>query len=323
LTIHTGDGTLRHMKVVALIIGVVCAVVAAFVFIPVVQGVIVPMPGTLSEMVRESEAKQPVEGEVHRDLVYLESWAGRRRFDLYEPLGEFEYGRPPLVVFLHGGSWIHGDKITIRVIDRFLRRMREAGYFVAAVNYTTNVLRGINGPVENTKAAIRLLAAEADHFGYDPQNIGLYGVSAGGHLGLLAGSTMESDIFSFAFIFAESAPTDLMAMKEGDAFGHSVSFRLFPNDRLRELSPITYADAGLPPVLLFHGGADRTVHVRQSTRYAEAIKEVGGSVELVLYPEGNHAFLNLSDDDWYEQETRALAYFEKQFSRQAAANSFK
>jgi len=66
------------MKIAALIIGVVCAVVAAFVFIPAVQGLIVPMPGMLNEMVRESEAKQPVEGEVHRDLVYRESWAGRR-----------------------------------------------------------------------------------------------------------------------------------------------------------------------------------------------------------------------------------------------------
>jgi len=78
--------------------------------------------------------------------------------------------------------------------------MREAGYFVAAVNYTTTVLGGINGPVENTKAAVRRLAEEADRFGYDPQNMGLYGVSAGGHLGLLAGSTMESDAFSFTAV---------------------------------------------------------------------------------------------------------------------------
>ena len=60
------------------------------------------------------------------------------------------------------------------------------------------------------------------------------------------------------------------------------------------------------------------MHVHQSTCYAEAIEEIGGSVELVIYPEGNHAFLNLSDEVWYEQETRALAYFEKQFARQAA-----
>ena len=283
--------------------------------LPALQSVVTPMPNMVREMVRESKEKAPVDGTVHKDLVYNRDLFRRYRLDIYEPLGTDPDGTQPLVVFFHGGSWLHGDKVTIRVVDRFLRRMREAGFFVASVNYTTSIYRGLGGPVENAREAVRWLGKEAPRFGYDPHNIGLYGVSSGGHLALMAGSTTEEQGFSFAFLFAESAPTDLVAMKEGDAFEHSGVFRVFPRRRLEELSPINYVDADLPPVLLFHGEQDQTVAVSQSVRYAEALENAGGNVELVLYPEGEHAFLNLTDDVWYRQETRGLQYFRDKFGK--------
>lgn len=303
------------MRIAAVVLLVVVAAAAAFVFVPAVQGIVVPMPGTIRELVEESEEKTPVDGVVHRNLVYTGTDADEQRLDIYEPLAPFSDGQSPLVVFLHGGSWIHGDKITIRVVDRFLRRMREAGYTVAAVNYTTSVLRGLRGPLENTRDAVLWLADQAPRFGYDEHNIGLYGVSAGGHLALMAASTMEQEGFTFAFVFAECAPTDLIGMRDGDAFDHSIAFRAFPERRLRELSPIHHINQKLPPVLIFHGGQDQTVHVRQSERYAEALEAAGLPVELVIYPEGDHAFLNLSDEMWYKQETRGLAWFDRRFRR--------
>jgi acetyl esterase/lipase len=338
------------MGFVVYIVLIVLTTAAAFVFIPALQGVFLPMPGTIRRLVRESAAKPPPAGNVHTDLVYHRDWARRQRLDIYEPLAPYapvvapqptgpsgaedgaegvsgarsgaEELRPPLVVFLHGGSWIHGDKITIRVVDRFLRRMREEGFFVAAVNYTTTLLRGFAGPVSNTERALEWLGENADRFGYDPHNMGLYGVSSGGHLALLVGSTMECGSCSFAFLFGECAPTDLVAMREGDAFENSRSFRFFRTEELRRLSPMSYVerpeDAGtarqLPPILLYHGAADRTVHVRQAERYAAAVEAAGGDVELVVYPEGDHAFLNMSDDAWYEQETRGLRFFRERFA---------
>ena len=309
------------VRVLSILVVTIVALAAAFIFIPAVQGLVVPMPGTIRTLVRESEAKPPAGGVVHRDLVYRDGAFRDQHVDIYEPLAEFSGGTPPIVVFFHGGSWIHGDKITIRVVDRFLRRMREAGYFVAAVNYTTNLLRGFEGPLDNTRVAIRWLAEQASRYGYDRHNMGLYGVSAGGHLALLAVSTMEHDGFSPAFVFAECAPTDLVAMKEGEAFEHSFTFRFFSERRLRELSPLHHINDALPPVLLFHGGRDQTVHVRQSERYAAALKEAGRPVDLIVYPEGDHAFLNLSDEMWYRQETTGLAWFDLHFRQNPAAGT--
>ncbi|MFW5689696.1 MAG: alpha/beta hydrolase [Spirochaetota bacterium] len=282
---------------------------------PRVQALFVPQPLVVERLVREAREMPPAEPTVHRDIPYHTTLRRTLRLDIYEPLGNVASDQaPPIVVFLHGGSWIQGDKVTIRIVDRFLSRMRQAGYFVAAINYTTSVFRLLGGTLENTKRAIRWLAAHAEEYGYDPHRIGLYGVSAGGHLALMAASTMQLEEAGFAFVFAECAPTDLVGMREGDAFENSRVFRLFPEDRLRALSPITHVIEDLPPVLLFHGGEDQTVSLRQSERYAEALEEAGGEAEFVVYPEGDHAFLNLSDETWYRQETRALEYFAAKFA---------
>lgn len=306
---------MRH--VTAWLIAVPLSLVIGLSF-PGVHGALVPMPGEVDRLTAESRAKPPVQPPTHLDVVYRASLMRRQRLDTYEPLAPAPDGRAPVVIFLHGGSWIHGDRVTIRVVDRFLRRMREAGYFVIAPDYTTSVLRGLRGPLANVEAAIRWVADQADHYGYDPHNIGLYGVSAGGHLALMAASTMSDPGLSFAFVFAECAPSDLVALRDGEAFEHSGRLRVFAERRLEALSPVNHVTAGLPPVLLFHGGQDQVVDIRQSERYAAALGEVGAAVEFVRYPDGDHGFLNLPDDVWYQQETRALRFFAEQFARRVA-----
>ncbi|MFW6292187.1 MAG: alpha/beta hydrolase [Spirochaetota bacterium] len=302
--------------------------------LPQVQALYLPSPDLVRRLVAESEAMPPAPPVVHRDVVYHRGLLQAHRLDVYEPTAPWEPGaggvsevggatgvggatdaaRPPVVVFFHGGSWIQGDKVTIRVVDRFLARMRGAGYFVVAVNYTTSIARGLAGPVENARRAVRWVAAQADSYGWDAHNMGLYGVSAGGHVALMAASTLELSDASLAFAFIECAPTDLVEMREGDAFERSNVFGLFPESRLRALSPVTHVNAELPPILIFHGGRDLTVAMDQSELYVEAVRGAGGRAELVRYPEGDHAFLNLPDETWYEQETRALAFFDQAFS---------
>ena len=101
-----------------------------------------PDPLYVEDLIEKSESMPPAPGTVHTDLIFKSDLFSRKALDLYEPLTSYTAGRAPLVVFYHGGSWIYGDKITIRIIDRFLNRMRAQGYFVASVNYTTSLLCG-------------------------------------------------------------------------------------------------------------------------------------------------------------------------------------
>ena len=279
--------------------------------VPAVQKFATPAPIIMEELMRQAAEAPPAPGVVHYNISYRRTVFREQKLDIYEPTVAFTKGEAPVVIFFHGGSWIKGDKVTIRVIDRFLNRMREQGYFVVAPNYTTTLFRGLQGPLDNTKAAVQWVVENGQNYGYDPDNIGLYGVSAGGHLALLAGSTMESPSFSLFLI--ECAPTDLVAMRSGDAYDSSWVFKLLPEERLRALSPITYVDRELPPILIYHGTADRVVHIDQSIRYTRAAVEAGAEVELVRYVGGNHAFLNYTDEQWYEQESRALAFMAEHF----------
>ncbi|MFW5811413.1 MAG: alpha/beta hydrolase [Alkalispirochaetaceae bacterium] len=294
---------------------VIAAVTLSALLVPRLLVTLTPAPEVLREVMESATCRPPAPGVVHRDLTYPTGHWGSRRLDIYEPVGGCSRGEAPVVVFFHGGSWIKGDKVMIRIIDRFLTRIREAGCFLIAVNYTTTPLLGRQGPRRNCEAAIRWIRAKAPEYGYDPDNLGLYGVSAGGHLALLTLSTMEEVPFSFGFI--ECAPTDLVAMREGDAFAKSSVFRLLPEGRLRALSPITHIRANQAPVLIFHGDADRTVHLNQSLLYQEAAREVGAEVELEVYPGGDHAFLNFDEETWKEQEERAFRFMSHAFKRKA------
>lgn len=300
---------------------------------PAFRGLDSSDPDSLRKLELESAEKPAPAEPVAYDIPYKRRLLRTLRLDVYGPLPASPRqvgaaggsgpasgagvirGPAPVIVFFHGGSWIRGDKLTIRIVDRFLRRMREAGYFVVAANYTDSLLRGLGGPVENARDAVAWVAENADSYGFDPHRIGLYGVSAGAHLALMVASDPPEESLTISFAFAECAPTDLIAMRDGDAFGSSGVFRIFRESRLRALSPITHVSAMMPPVLLFHGDADRIVHVDQSRRYAVALERAGGDVELVEYPGGDHAFLNFPDEIWYEQETRALEYFEQAFAR--------
>jgi acetyl esterase/lipase len=273
---------------------------------------LVPQSEDITELVNQARAMPPVSGTVHLDLAYRGLFRPGARLDLYQPLTSFETGEAPLVVFFHGGSWIRGDKVTIRIIDRFLRRMRLAGYFVASVNYRSNVLGGFAAPVNNATRSVLWLRERAELYGYDPDNIGLYGISAGGHVALMTEADLR-DSGAISFILSECSPVDLVAMAEGDAFESSPALNMLPESYLRRHSPIEYVSGDMPPVLIYHGDADRIVHVRQAYELFDAIRDAGGRAELEIYEDGTHAFLGMPDSLWYEQESRALIFMAENF----------
>jgi acetyl esterase/lipase len=117
-----------------------------------------------------------------QDLQYVEHGHERNRLDLYLP--EKAESRLPLIVWIHGGGWQAGSKEACPTVY-----LAAKGYAVASINYRLSQHAAYPAQIEDCKAAIRWLRANAAKYHLDPDRVGVWGGSAGGHLVALLGTT--------------------------------------------------------------------------------------------------------------------------------------
>src|SRR5207253_7695708 len=105
--------------------------------------------------------------------------------DVYLPTVRVS-GPSPVVMYVHGGGWTSGDKSWV---DGVLKESEFTGrgYLVAAVNYRLAPQYRWPAQIEDVKCAVRYLRANAATYNIDPNRIGAWGTSAGGHLVALMG----------------------------------------------------------------------------------------------------------------------------------------
>ena len=118
-----------------------------------------------------------------RDLEYVAGGHERQRLDLYTP--EKADGPLPVIVWVHGGAWMGGAKDAGVPALPFVGK----GYAVASINYRFSQHAAFPAQIEDCKAAIRWLKANAKAFDLDPERIGVWGASSGGHLVTLLGTS--------------------------------------------------------------------------------------------------------------------------------------
>jgi len=239
-------------------------------------------------------ARPPLEpgvGANRFDIQYGEAGGEKLLLDAHVPQTD---GKHPVVLIVHGGGWMAGDRET-DIVPVFAP---------VATNYTWFTIYYRLAPTNrwpacfnDVKTAIRWVKAHAAEYKGDPDRIALLGYSAGGHLVTLAGTHPDPDTKVQAVI-AFAPPTDLVADNERRG-GLSVSMRnLFGYDStnitddvravLKENSPLTYVTPGLPPFLICQGSADKTVPANQSIAFVEKLRSVGVSTDLIEIPEGQH-----------------------------------
>ena len=116
--------------------------------------------------------------------------------NLYVPESETP---PPLIVAIHGGGFILND-CESRQAQLFYQYFRDHGYAVATVNYRLAQEAKFPAAVQDVKAAVRFLKANADTYGYDASRVAVWGESAGGYLCVMAGVTAEGEFDDLPFI---------------------------------------------------------------------------------------------------------------------------
>jgi len=240
---------------------------------------------------------------VHRDLPYVSDGHERHRLDLYLPNDRNDL---PLIIYIHGGAWLAGSK------DRpvplpFLAE----GYAVASINYRLSQHALFPAQIEDCKAAVRWLRANAGRYGLDPNRFAAWGESAGGHLAALLGTAGDANQFDVGENLAVSSrvqavvdffgPTDLLQMDAHRLPGGQVHNTAdSPESRLvggpvqenKEkaiaANPITYVTKDDPPFLIVHGDADPLVPHHQSELLEAALKKAGVPVTFYTVKGGGH-----------------------------------
>jgi acetyl esterase/lipase len=202
----------------------------------------------------------------------------------------------PAVLCLHGGGWVAGErKQMAQTIEVLARR----GYVAVAPDYRLAPQHRFPAQLEDCKAVVRWLRANATTYKIEPNRIGAVGLAAGGHLACLLGVTHRDDGFEgkggnpepssgVQAVVSLSGPTDLTQPVWGKV---AVERNLVPllggtieqvPNAYRAASPMTYASRGGPPFLFIHGAADRVVPASQAQALAEKLRQAGGSARIVL-----------------------------------------
>ncbi len=240
---------------------------------------------------------------VHPDIAYGPH--ERNRFDVYLPDAPGPY---PTIIWLHPGGWIAGDKAASMPVWDWTDR----GYAIVSVNYRYAVApHTVSDSVDDAIAAVRQVLRDHAEWNLEPDRVGVYGFSAGGHLAAMIGHAgldeegLNEEGLDVAAIAIAGAPTDLVPLLDptvrffdgnrGDDVVSAVQDLLgcaaTPDtctDRASMLSPARL-DPGPADLLIVHGNNDHIVDVDQARRlHARAIED-GASADLVVVDGGGHA----------------------------------
>ena len=237
---------------------------------------------------------------IQRDLVYKRVNGAVLTLDLYCP--EKVSGPAPVIVWVHGGGWRRGGKKRCPAVA-----LVPDGYAVASIDYRLSSTAPFPAQIEDCKAAVRWLRANAAKYNLDADRIGVWGMSAGGHLAALLGTSGgvreldgTGDNMSYSSrvqaVCDIAGPSDLVRLYQeasqsrGDKSGKVMSdiAALVGSSAEQNVttstaaSPIHYVSKDDPPFLIIHGENDATIPVTQAESFAAALKAAGVETTLEI-----------------------------------------
>jgi acetyl esterase/lipase len=260
------------------------------------------------------------------DIVYGRKFGTALTMDVFTPR---ERVNGLGVILVVSGGWFSAHEA---IQPMFVERLIARGYTVFAVVHGSQPKFTIPEILQDMNRAVRFVRFHARDYKIDPERIGIYGASAGGHLSLMQGTAGDrgnsdsrdpvertsSRVQAVACFFP---PTDFLnygkpgenALGRGVLAGFKAPFDFHERDpktgtfeRItdeskileigRQISPITHVSADDPPTLIIHGDADKLVPIQQAESFVAKLKEAGVTAKLVVKPGAGHGWADLPKD---------------------------
>jgi triacylglycerol lipase len=223
-------------------------------------------------------------------------------------------GRFPGVLIVHGGAWRGGNR---HHLAKAAGALAKAGYVTVSIDYRLAPKDPFPAQIDDCKDAVRWMRTNAEKYHIDPDRVGGFGYSAGGHLVVLLGTADEEPQEKKA----AAVSSRLQAVVAG---GAPVDFQLLPPNAevlsywlggtraqkpelYRRASPLEFVSADDPPMFLFHGARDIVVPSISTIAMAAKLQAAKVPVETLLIDKKGHIRTMLDE----EAIERAVSFFEK------------
>jgi acetyl esterase/lipase len=260
------------------------------------------------------------------DVVYGRKHGMALTMDVFAPK---ENANGLGVIFVVSGGWVSGHAgVSLPLMEPLLKR----GYTVFAVIHGSQPRFTIPEAIEDINRSVRYIRHHARDYAIDPAHLGIYGLSAGGHLSLMQGTAgdhgkqrlldaVERESSRVQAVAAFFPPTDFLnygnpgveALGTGvlKPFRAAFDFNEFhpleevyvriTDEKKREaigkkISPIYHVTSETPPTLILHGDADKLVPHQQSEIFLAKLKEAGIEGKLVTKPGAGHGWPEINKD---------------------------
>lgn len=260
------------------------------------------------------------------DIIYGRKWGTALTLDVFSP--KTSSNRRGVILVLSGG-WFSAKGV---LGPPFMRDLLDRGYTIFAVVHGSQPKYTIPEAVDDMHRAARYIRHHARDYDIDPDRIGVYGGSAGGHLSLMLGlagkpgdpaakdpvDRHSSQVQAVACFYP---PTDFLNFGETGrivvgkgvlpGFRAPFDFQEFDSqtkaflpvtdeikilDIGKQISPAYHVDPADAPTLIIHGDADKLVPVQQSQLLMVKLEESKVPHELVIREKADHGWKDLDQD---------------------------
>jgi acetyl esterase/lipase len=261
-----------------------------------------------------------------QDVIYGRKFGTALTMDVFQPkTNPNGFG----LVFVVSGGWFSAREV---IAPAFVTPFIKRGYTVFAVVHGSQPKFTIPEILEDIHRAVRYIRYHAQDYHIDPDHIGIYGGSAGGHLSLMQGTApkdgdpqapdpvnrVSSRVQAVACFYP---PTDFFNYgKPGeDALGRGILagfqapfdfrdydpktniFRTVTDESRRQeigraIAPVYQVSTDDAPALIVHGDADQLVPIQQARLMVDALEKHGIPAKLIVKPGLQHGWPGLEKD---------------------------
>ena len=260
---------------------------------------------------KEAHKKETKEGVIYRDIIYKRTLFHNVKLDIYEPLVQLKKAAP-IYLYIHGGSWLRGNKNLVNIYDKSVHTLRENGIAVVSIDYRFISQSGINAMIEDCLDAVAFLRKNAKKYNLDTHHIGIGGHSAGANLALIVGAILSRTSNDILFIVDDYGPTDVVKLvktaENAPWWSHFIS-----SNQLKTISPVYMLHPKLPPIYISHGDKDTTVPLCQSEELYTRLKKLGIPSSLHVIKGANHSYVGIKESAIQQHRKEVLKFMLERF----------